>query len=324
MRRVEARCVSKRVVPIRKVEPGPNPTPSPAVPTSEHEIRTELIRRLRKVPSRRWVEEWFGLAKELIDKLHLETSNPRRVVSMPRGELGLHVTVGHRDVLTAFCICRGGSASQDTSPTWDASSPVLVSDLVSDPTKRVFPWWASFATESPRSLFKPRRTVWLGGLSGGMGTVRPVAVCPVAPAPCSTRDHQSALSTGAARRRVADDQRRIDGELVLKVGRGLPRMMVFPGSSRWKSRRIGAPSPVALGTSCCSFYRTPAMSIDKSLRKGGGLGGQRNVLKRAERMALLQEDGRWTENHGPYNLPKTKYRKLKPGQSGPKRPESAS
>ena len=79
------------------------------------------------------------MAKELIDVLDLESSNPRRVVSMPRGELGLHVTVGHRDVVTAFRIGRGGSASQDTSPTWDASSPVLVSDPVSDPTKRVSP-----------------------------------------------------------------------------------------------------------------------------------------------------------------------------------------
>jgi small basic protein (TIGR04137 family) len=63
------------------------------------------------------------------------------------------------------------------------------------------------------------------------------------------------------------------------------------------------------------------MSIDKSLKKGGGLGGARNVLTRPERMALLQEDGKWTETNGVYNLPKTKFRRLAPGQSGPKRQE---
>jgi small basic protein (TIGR04137 family) len=62
------------------------------------------------------------------------------------------------------------------------------------------------------------------------------------------------------------------------------------------------------------------MSIDKSLKKGGGLSGARNVLTRPERLALLQEDDKWKPAHGVYNLPKTKYRRLAPGQSGPKRP----
>jgi hypothetical protein len=39
-------------------------------------------------------------------------------------------------------------------------------------------------------------------------------------------------------------------------------------------------------------------------------------------MALLQEDEKWTPTKGVYNLPKTKYRRLAPGQSGPKRDES--
>lgn len=62
------------------------------------------------------------------------------------------------------------------------------------------------------------------------------------------------------------------------------------------------------------------MSIDKSLKKGGGLTRARNVLKRAERLALLQEDERWQADQGVFNLPKTKGRRLAPGQSGPKRP----
>jgi len=62
------------------------------------------------------------------------------------------------------------------------------------------------------------------------------------------------------------------------------------------------------------------MSLDKSLRKAGGLARQRNVLTRPERLALLQEDEKWKPEAGVYNLPKTKYRRLAPGQSGPKRP----
>lgn len=64
------------------------------------------------------------------------------------------------------------------------------------------------------------------------------------------------------------------------------------------------------------------MSLDKSLKKSAGLTRARNVLTRAERLAVLQEDERWTQKKGVYNLPKTKYRRLAPGQSGPKRPEA--
>ena len=64
------------------------------------------------------------------------------------------------------------------------------------------------------------------------------------------------------------------------------------------------------------------MSLDKSLKKVVGMGGARNVLKRAERMAVLQEEDRWTPTSGVYNLPKTKYRRLAPGQSGPARPKT--
>jgi small basic protein (TIGR04137 family) len=66
------------------------------------------------------------------------------------------------------------------------------------------------------------------------------------------------------------------------------------------------------------------MSIDKSLKKGGGLVRARNVLTRSERLALLQEDDRWKPEQGVFNLPKTKYRKLAPGQSGPKRPGASA
>jgi small basic protein (TIGR04137 family) len=64
------------------------------------------------------------------------------------------------------------------------------------------------------------------------------------------------------------------------------------------------------------------MSMDKSLRKAGGLSRNRNVLRRAERLALLQEDEKWQPKQGVFNLPKTKFRRLAPGQSGPKRPDA--
>ncbi len=66
------------------------------------------------------------------------------------------------------------------------------------------------------------------------------------------------------------------------------------------------------------------MSMDKSLKKGGGLARARNVLTRPERLALLQEDERWKPEQGVFNLPKTKYRRLAPGQSGPIRPGTES
>jgi len=62
------------------------------------------------------------------------------------------------------------------------------------------------------------------------------------------------------------------------------------------------------------------MSLDKSLKKGGALARARNVLTRPERLAILQADDRWTPEKGVYNIPKTKFRRLPPGVSGPSRP----
>ncbi|QDV32718.1 small basic protein [Tautonia plasticadhaerens] len=62
------------------------------------------------------------------------------------------------------------------------------------------------------------------------------------------------------------------------------------------------------------------MSMDKSLKKASGLTRQRNVQTRAERLAILQEDERWTQENPVYGLPKTRYKEMAAGQSGPKRP----
>ena len=42
------------------------------------------------------------------------------------------------------------------------------------------------------------------------------------------------------------------------------------------------------------------MSLDKSLKKASALGGKRNVLTRAERLAALQEDEKWKPEAGVY------------------------
>ena len=46
------------------------------------------------------------------------------------------------------------------------------------------------------------------------------------------------------------------------------------------------------------------MSIHKSLRVGSTLKRYRNVLKRTERVVLMQERGTWKEGDSVYGLPK--------------------
>lgn len=48
------------------------------------------------------------------------------------------------------------------------------------------------------------------------------------------------------------------------------------------------------------------MSIDKSLRRKDQLARARNVLKRGERIKVLQDEERWKEGQSPFNLPKVR------------------
>ncbi len=48
------------------------------------------------------------------------------------------------------------------------------------------------------------------------------------------------------------------------------------------------------------------MTIDKSLKVRSGTSRSRNVLTRAERLAKLQENDRWTEGDCVLGLPKVK------------------
>ena len=66
------------------------------------------------------------------------------------------------------------------------------------------------------------------------------------------------------------------------------------------------------------------MSIDKSLKTGGGLSKHRNVLKRAERIAKLQDDGRWTSGQSPFGLIKVAHRLANIGGKVKKKAETAA
>ena len=52
------------------------------------------------------------------------------------------------------------------------------------------------------------------------------------------------------------------------------------------------------------------MSIDKSLRRKNSLARSRNVLNRAERIKILQDDERWPEGRSPFGLPKVRVMKV--------------
>lgn len=52
------------------------------------------------------------------------------------------------------------------------------------------------------------------------------------------------------------------------------------------------------------------MSIDKSLRRKNTLARARNVLKRGERIKVMQDDERWPEGRSPYGLPKVRVMKI--------------
>jgi small basic protein (TIGR04137 family) len=52
------------------------------------------------------------------------------------------------------------------------------------------------------------------------------------------------------------------------------------------------------------------MSIDKSLKRKGGMAKQRCVLSRAERIAKMLENGQFGADRSPYGLPKTRVQKV--------------
>src|SRR5438034_4966833 len=52
------------------------------------------------------------------------------------------------------------------------------------------------------------------------------------------------------------------------------------------------------------------MSLDRSLKGANALIRHRNVLTRTERLAKLEEDGKWDEKKSVFGLPKVAHRKV--------------
>ena len=52
------------------------------------------------------------------------------------------------------------------------------------------------------------------------------------------------------------------------------------------------------------------MSIDKSLKRKGGMSRNRCVLKRSERILKLMADGKWADDNSPFGLPKIRVQKV--------------
>ena len=63
------------------------------------------------------------------------------------------------------------------------------------------------------------------------------------------------------------------------------------------------------------------MTIDKSLRRKGGLARTRNVMKRDERITKMKEDEKWPEGRSAFGLPKTRVQKMAIGKKKKKKEE---
>jgi small basic protein (TIGR04137 family) len=66
------------------------------------------------------------------------------------------------------------------------------------------------------------------------------------------------------------------------------------------------------------------MSIDRSLKVKGALSRHRNVLTRAERIAQLKDEEKWSEGDSVLGLPKVAHRKGHAGRKGKVAAEKAA
>ena len=64
------------------------------------------------------------------------------------------------------------------------------------------------------------------------------------------------------------------------------------------------------------------MSLDRSLKVGGGLSRHRNVLTRAERLDKLAEEERWDKEKSVFGLPKVANRNVSVGKKVKKKAEA--
>jgi len=61
------------------------------------------------------------------------------------------------------------------------------------------------------------------------------------------------------------------------------------------------------------------VTIDKTLRRKGRLARSRNVLKRIERIEVLEKEERWIEGSSPFGLPKVRVIKTVVGKKKKKK-----
>jgi len=66
------------------------------------------------------------------------------------------------------------------------------------------------------------------------------------------------------------------------------------------------------------------MSIDRSLKIKNALVRHRNVLTRAERVEVLKDEDRWTEEQSVLGLPKVAHRKSTAGKKAKEGPEEGA
>ncbi|MCG3137280.1 MAG: hypothetical protein HJJLKODD_01123 [Phycisphaerae bacterium] len=67
------------------------------------------------------------------------------------------------------------------------------------------------------------------------------------------------------------------------------------------------------------------MSMDKSLKSAGALHKHNNVLSRAERIAILEDEGRFEDGkNSVFGLPKVGHRKMRVGGKTKKTEETAT
>lgn len=65
------------------------------------------------------------------------------------------------------------------------------------------------------------------------------------------------------------------------------------------------------------------MSVDRSLKSKNVLARHRNVLTRAERLAVLEDEDRWDDSQSVFGLPKVVHRKSSAGQKSKKEEKKA-
>ena len=66
------------------------------------------------------------------------------------------------------------------------------------------------------------------------------------------------------------------------------------------------------------------MSVHRSLAMKGGGRGHRNVLSRTERIAKLEDEGRWSEEESIFGLPKVRSIKVSAGKKAAKKKGEAA